>query len=219
MARPASKWRLTARQRALCEEWYRFAWHLTVKYFPGAREVGYRLTLDDAAAAALDGLVHAAKKFRRGRGVKFGTYAAYWIRQAIQREIDQSRLIHLPGGLAADVARQDRGKPILASARRVDAARDLMARQTCFAGANDWDQDFPAEAWAPEDGEADPALAAALAALPERERLALTWHFGLGGERLTLKEIGGRIGCTRERVRQLEREALDKLRTVLSART
>ena len=51
----------------------------------------------------------------------------------------------------------------------------------------------------------------ALAQLPERERLVLEERFGFDGESRTLEEIGGRVGVTRERVRQLEQQGLRKL--------
>lgn len=56
-----------------------------------------------------------------------------------------------------------------------------------------------------------------LKALDERERKILSLRFGLGsGETMTLKEIGGRLNLTRERVRQVQNEALRKLNSVLS---
>ena len=52
-----------------------------------------------------------------------------------------------------------------------------------------------------------------VAELSERERSILRWRFGLKGEREhTLEEIGGKLGLTHERVRQLEARALAKLR-------
>jgi RNA polymerase sigma factor (sigma-70 family) len=52
-----------------------------------------------------------------------------------------------------------------------------------------------------------------LAHLPARERQVLRWRFGLAGERdHTLREIGDRIGLSRERIRQIERDAIQRLR-------
>ena len=56
------------------------------------------------------------------------------------------------------------------------------------------------------------ALRRALAALPQREREVVTMRYGLGGaEPQTLEEIGRRLGLTRERVRQIEGQALKRL--------
>jgi RNA polymerase sigma factor (sigma-70 family) len=62
-------------------------------------------------------------------------------------------------------------------------------------------------------------LAGVLQDLPDRERTVITLRFGLGGEEpLTLERIGQRLGLTRERVRQIEGEALQRLRRLLAAR-
>ena len=62
-------------------------------------------------------------------------------------------------------------------------------------------------------------LASVLQDLPDRERTVVTLRFGLGGEEpLTLERIGGRLGLTRERVRQIEGAALQRLRRLLAAR-
>ncbi len=62
-------------------------------------------------------------------------------------------------------------------------------------------------------------LAGGLPDLPDRERTVVTLRFGLGGEEpLTLERIGGRLGLTRERVRQIESAALQHLRRLLAAR-
>ena len=62
-------------------------------------------------------------------------------------------------------------------------------------------------------------LATVLQDLPDRERTVVTLRFGLGGEEpMTLERIGGRLGLTRERVRQIEGAAIKQLRRLLAAR-
>lgn len=60
-------------------------------------------------------------------------------------------------------------------------------------------------------------LAQLIEGLHERERVILRARFGLDGQERTLREIGRMIGLSAERVRQLEREALDELRAVATA--
>ena len=58
-----------------------------------------------------------------------------------------------------------------------------------------------------------------LARLPLRERRVLRWRFGLGGKHNhTLKEVGDRLGLSRERARQLESAAIGKLRKMAEGR-
>ena len=62
-------------------------------------------------------------------------------------------------------------------------------------------------------------LATVLQDLPDRDRTVVTLRFGLGGEEpMTLERIGGRLGLTRERVRQIEGAAIKQLRRLLAAR-
>ena len=58
---------------------------------------------------------------------------------------------------------------------------------------------------------------AELSHLPERERRIIELHFGLGGEPRTLAEIGTELGLARERVRQIEIQALDRLGRAVGA--
>jgi RNA polymerase primary sigma factor len=52
--------------------------------------------------------------------------------------------------------------------------------------------------------------------LGERERAVITAHYGLGQPQQTLAQIGGALGCTAERARQIEARALDRLRATLA---
>jgi RNA polymerase primary sigma factor len=56
----------------------------------------------------------------------------------------------------------------------------------------------------------------AIAGLPERERRIIELRFGIGGEPKALEAIGKELGITRERVRQLEAEALARLQDELA---
>ncbi|MDA1190365.1 MAG: sigma-70 family RNA polymerase sigma factor, partial [Candidatus Poribacteria bacterium] len=55
-------------------------------------------------------------------------------------------------------------------------------------------------------------LRAALDALPEREHRVLLWRYGIDSETYTLDAIGSKLGISRERVRQLEQQALKRIR-------
>jgi RNA polymerase primary sigma factor len=188
------------------------------------------------------GLSHAVDKFDCRLGYRLSTYASWWIRQAISRALaNESRTVRLPvylGTLARQAARmrdelaqQTGQEPSLA-----DLAAALHVPLPTVTVALSWQQQpISLEAPVTDDGatladalpdvdarmpdeEAEKSLLSwhvheLLATLPERERTVLQLRFGLQGHRVhTLGEIGGRLGLTRERVRQIETKALTILR-------
>ncbi len=189
------------------------------------------------------GLMKAVDKFEYRRGYKFGTYATWWIRQAITRAIaDQSRTIRVPvhmnealnrlirtsRGLVQEFGREPTNEEI---ARRMDLPVSKI-RRILEVGRTPVSLETPAG----EDGDSrlgdlledcsiispeEAALSvnmkekteAVLKTLTPREEQVLKMRFGLeGGKECTLEEVGRRFSVTRERIRQIEAKALNKLR-------
>ncbi len=204
------------------------------------RYLGGGLDLDDLVGEGNLGLIRAAEEFDPRFGARFSTYAVCWIRQAIGHALmHTASTIRLPERMVgllmkwrrADwTLRRELGRAPsfdeiashlgLSEAKRPLVARALQAgrlRPGSFqddgAGglsARIADGHGPAEEGieAEEDRAATRRL---MGRLTDREQDILTLHFGLGGESLTLEEIGRRLGITRERVRQIEGQALRKL--------
>jgi len=187
------------------------------------------------------GLIRAAHRFDETRGVRFISYAIWWVRQAIVQAIaEYGHAVRIPMsrysamrrvGRHADVLRMDLGREPThveliqeAGISEADAAVTLpMARAPIsLDGAVGDDarliEYLPDESAEPPDRDAANANLAesvevALHALRGREATVVRLYFGFdGGDPMTLEGIGERLGVTRERVRQIKDRALSRLR-------
>jgi len=202
---------------------------------------GHGLTLGDLVQEGMLGLIRAAEKFDWRRGFKFSTYATLWIRQSIQRGLENSsRTIRLPVHIAQRERKINRTERELATklgreptedeiAAAVElpvdqvieirkAARPLTSLDQPIGedGETSFGDLITAQQPAVEDevvqDAGTTAVQQAVSSLPERERNVVELRFGLGGEEPTpLRETGRRLGISAERVRQIEEDALARL--------
>ena len=201
------------------------------------------LALTDLIGEGNIGLLTAARKFDPDQGVKFISYAVWWIRQAILASLArQGRTVRVPLNRTADLSRIVRTAENLRQELRREPTPEEIAQSTGLSvdvvqslaalNTSDVRLDAPLD---PEgdrslierfiaDEQGDPEAQAmdkflseeienALRTLPPRDAKVLRLYFGLdGGREHTLEEIGGMLGVTRERVRQLRDRALKRLR-------
>ncbi len=188
------------------------------------------------------GLLRAAEKFDYRRGCKFSTYAIWWIQRAMVLAITLQRsALSVPAYALQAAHRAQRrtaqqlllGEPAPSmdelARHEAMAAPDLRAAYAACLPVMSLhgeagDDSAPINTLH-DSGQTDPAdilmqadlrqqLQGALTRLPERQALVLRLRYGIGvDEPHTLDAIGRQLGLSRERIRQIEEQALNRLRT------
>ncbi len=176
--------------------------------------------LEDLVAEGNLGLIQAAKRYDPKRGVRFASYATWWIRKYM---LDALRRLKLDGAAGVAAAAEtatpapDGRSPAGVRRQRVLSFEDFMQHSSDRPLL---ERLVPTEVAEPETVALEHQLAEALRSvihrLPAQERMVLEAHYGLAGDPpVTLQEIGLLVGLTRERVRQIELRALSRARRLL----
>lgn len=208
------------------------------------RYTGRGVQLMDLIQEGNMGLMRAAEKYDYTKGNRFSTYASWWIKEAMQRAIDQqAREIRVPVHVAENMKRVQK----ISKELQQELGREPLPKEIAEKLGNKTEEEVkdilsylqnPVSLETPvgEDGEnslgdmvedkreATPEeamdvlvrkeeVSELLASLTERERQVIGLRYGLeDGSTHTLEEIGGILNVTRERVRQIEARAMEKLR-------
>jgi RNA polymerase primary sigma factor len=205
------------------------------------RYLGSGLTMADLVQEGMFGLIRATEKFDWRKGYRFSTYATLWIRQSMQRGVENtSRTVRLPvhigqrvrkvrrleRELAASLGRDPTDEEVADAAKLSledleatrKAERDTVSLDTPVGEDGDTSLGalIPLDAAGPdeeaEQSELRRVISGALHTLPESERKVIALRYGTDEDApQSAAETGKRLGISRQRVDQLERQGLEAL--------
>ncbi|HEY8429655.1 MAG TPA: sigma-70 family RNA polymerase sigma factor [Sandaracinaceae bacterium] len=219
--------------------------HLRLVLSIAQRYTSNGVTLEDLIAEGNLGLVEAARRFDRSKGTRFSTYAAWWVRALIRRfAIANRRIVGAPSTrnarrvlgrlrqaqrrLAAELGeaptREQLAQALSVTPEEIAMVEGALSGRDVSLGPTEDGQvvELTSELESPEEAVAERELRAihrrsiraAFEALDERERAIVEKRL-LDDDKDTLAHIGGSMGLSRERVRQIELRARQKLRDAL----
>ena len=210
----------------------------------GKRYINRGLPFPDIIAEGNLGLIRAVEKFQHQRGFRFSTYAWWWIRQSIERAlVNQVRIIRLPVHVSEAVNKytravrnltlrlgrvpdaQEVAREMRISVHKVGVVsqhiRDVSSLDTPIGDQEEvtlkevLSDENASSVNSHDDDSRQRHILEWISHLPSTERKVIELRYGLNREDpQTLISIGKQFGVTRERVRQIENQALDKLKNL-----
>lgn len=205
----------------------------------------YGLPLQDLIEEGNLGLMKAVDRFDPERGCKFSTYATWWIRQAITRALSNyGRTVRIPVYVTDNIARYRKAAEELykksgkypeveevakalgiktAEAQKIqNFVHEIAPLDNMESVSEDDGRGIPESVQPIRIDEAivqlerDQELEELMARLTEREANILRYRYGLTDSSAhTLEETGRQFGLTRERIRQIEKDAMRRLRSIV----
>lgn len=186
------------------------------------------LDLMDLISEGNIGLIKAAERFDPNSGLRFISYAVWWIKQSILSSLNEdSRTIRIPSNIIQEIQKDN--KQIESDKKDSNIVSETKLSYTvpyCIGLDNEINEDGdtlidiipnrnaddPENALNTSAEEIKKKVHYMLSVLDEREKTIIERYYGLTGVECNLDELGEEFGCTKERVRQLRDKAIKKLR-------
>lgn len=173
---------------------------------------GRGVAMEDLVSEGNIGLMKAASKYDARKGVRFVNYAVVYVREAIEKYIDQQAgLYQVPKDVKDEVVARQQSMPL-----SVDAPLGHRTNVSLLSVLVN--QDAPMADERVYSDAVEEAVEFALGVLDPRETKVVNAFFGIGQERETMAEIAEDLDVKRERVRQIRDKAVRKLRKAYKAR-
>ena len=214
--------------------------NLRLVIFVAKKFINHNLSISELIQEGNAGLIKAVDKFDYKRGFKFSTYATWWIKQSISRALnEQGRSIRVPSHmtdvlnkkryaerhLASQLQRtpvlQELSRMLFMDMKKIKKATKIISETISLdspygdgeksVGDFVGNSDHAPVTFAVGD-ELKKITSRALSTLSAREERILRQRFGINCPSATLEEIGKIYGVTRERIRQIEAKALNKMK-------
>lgn len=174
------------------------------------------------------GLIKAAERFDPTSGLKFISYAVWWIRQSIMASLNEnSRTIRIPSNLVQESQKQKKNETVDENNLYVNDDGQYISSSLpyCVGLYNEINEegDQLIDVIPNKNSESPDAILNTpeeikkkvnymLSVLDEREKTIIEKYYGLTGVESNLEDLGEEFGCTKERIRQLRDKAIKKLR-------
>ncbi len=180
-----------------------------------------RVALDELVQEGSVGLLRAASRYDSRMGTPFWAYATWWVHQAMKQLVSETtRPVVLPDRAQRRLARLREARRRHLEADGVEPSPDELAAATGLDRYQVEDllavelvtEPAAEEKLGPGDGRELVALRDLTGGLDARERETVLAHYGIGRSPERLGELAARFGLSVERVRQIEAEALSKIR-------
>lgn len=184
------------------------------------------LPLNDLINEGNIGLIKAANRFNPESGLRFISYAVWWVKQSIMASLNEySRTIRVPSNVIQESQKEKRNQNDDEFSLNKDESNYYSFIPSCVSLDNEINEegdqlidivpnrnaDNPENSLNTKD-EIKKRVALMLSVLDEREKTIIERYYGLNGVESNLDDLGEEFGCTKERIRQLRDKAIKKLR-------